>query len=32
MNRHGKSAFPKTRRPIAVKRGSFNNKIRGNIT
>jgi 6-phosphogluconolactonase (cycloisomerase 2 family) len=31
MNRHGKSALPKTRRPIVVKRGSFNNRICGNI-
>ncbi|HLY02051.1 MAG TPA: hypothetical protein VKR56_06075 [Candidatus Cybelea sp.] len=32
LNGHGKSALPNTRRPIAVKRGSFNNKIRGNMT
>jgi parallel beta-helix repeat protein len=32
LNRRGKSALPNTRRPIVVKRGSFNNKIRGNMT
>lgn len=32
LNRHGKSALPNTRRPIVVKRGSFNNKIHGNVT
>jgi parallel beta-helix repeat protein len=32
LNRLGKSTLPNTRHPIVVKHGSFNNKIRGNVT
>ncbi len=32
LNRAGKKVLPNSRRPIAVKKGSFHNKIHGNVT